>query len=148
MKEWREHIDPAKVQSKTLWAALWDGEQPNEPDVVPDEKPTKTAVQSAEAKAYSEQVKGATAVKTQYAARMAKLKFEQASGELVNRDQVFRAFFAVGQEFRAAIMSVPDRVIDEVFAADDRNVAHDLLYNALADVLEKLSETKEINLDG
>jgi hypothetical protein len=41
------------------------------------------------------------------------------------------------------LQAIPDRVIDDVLAARSRNEAHQVLYNAIADALEMLTEISE-----
>lgn len=75
-----------------------------------------------------------------YKAKILELEMKEKQGSLVDRDQVYKALFAAGQEVRSAVQSIPDRFIDNILAARSRNEAHSILANAIADALEKLSE--------
>lgn len=73
-------------------------------------------------------------------AQTAALDFKVKSGKLVDKGAVYSSLFTAGQEVRAAMQAIPDRHIDEILAAPSRNEAHTILYNVIADALEKLSE--------
>lgn len=75
--------------------------------------------------------------------RLDALELKERMGQLVDKDAVYRALFAAGQEVRTALQAIPDRVIDDVLAARSRNEAHQVLFNAIADTLEMLSEISE-----
>jgi hypothetical protein len=72
--------------------------------------------------------------------RLDALELKERMGQLVDKDAVYRALFAAGQEFRTAMQAIPDRVIDDILAARNRNEAHQVLFNAIADQLEMLSD--------
>lgn len=71
--------------------------------------------------------------------QLSELELKEREGELVRKDDVYKALFAFGQTIRVAILAVPDRTIDNILAARSRNEAHQLLTNALHGALEKLS---------
>lgn len=68
------------------------------------------------------------------------LELKTKRGELVSKEKVYRSLFAAGQEIRTSLQALPDRVIDDILACKTRNEAHGVLYNAIADALEALSE--------
>lgn len=68
------------------------------------------------------------------------LELKEKKGQLVDKEKVYKALFAAGQEVRTTFQSIPDRVIDEILSAPTRNDAHAILFNAIADGLEQLSE--------
>lgn len=76
------------------------------------------------------------------------LELKKTRGELVDKQKVYRALFSAGQEVRTAFQSLPDRFIDDILAAKTRNEAHGVLFNAIADTLEQLSEitNRELNV--
>ncbi len=78
---------------------------------------------------------------------IAAIELKEKRGELVNKDKVYKALFSAGQEVRSTMQAIPDRVIDDVLASKSRNEAHQILFNAIADALETLSEisNREIN---
>ena len=81
-----------------------------------------------------------------FKAKLRELEYKERAGELVNKDEVYSQLYAVGQEIRSALQAVPDRVIDDVRAAGNRNEAHQILFDAISDALEHLSEINEREL--
>lgn len=67
------------------------------------------------------------------------LEYKEKVGTLVEKSKIYKALYEIGQEMRTAFQTLPDRVIDEILAAPSRNHAHQILFNAIADELEKLS---------
>jgi hypothetical protein len=122
LKEWGKHVNPNynRQQTEKIQEQGYSGSAPAE-----------TSVRSiAEIKRQHEEVK----------LRMSALELKEKQGQLVDKDKVYKALFAAGQEVRTAMQAVPDRVIDDVLAAQTRNEAHQILFNAIADTLEMLSE--------
>lgn len=91
---------------------------------------------------YAEALRKSTIIKANTDA----LKLREREGQLVEKQKVFKSLFAFGKEMRLKFQSIPDRVIDEVLASPGRNEAHILLSNAISDVLDELTNTKEINI--
>lgn len=87
-------------------------------------------------------------VKLTAEAKMKQLDYEKKAGTLVERDKVYSALFSLGQEVRAALQIIPDRCIDEILGAKDRNEAHTILTTRIAEALEALApaEQKDIKL--
>jgi hypothetical protein len=79
-------------------------------------------------------------------AQTAQLNYKKKAGILVEKDKVYAALFSAGREIRSAMMNIPDRYIDEIVAAQDRNKAHTILTQAIAEALESVSgvEKREI----
>jgi len=72
-------------------------------------------------------------------ARQMDLELKKAQGAVVEKAAVYRALFAAGQEIRAGILAVPDRVIDELLSCRTRAEAHALLSDTLYQTLDTLS---------
>lgn len=70
------------------------------------------------------------------------LKVKQ--GKYVEKEQVYKALFGAGQEVRQSLEAIPDRVIDEILAAKDRNTAHTLLTKAINAALERLAKLGKV----
>lgn len=79
-------------------------------------------------------------------AQTAQLNYKKKAGILVEKDKVYAALFSAGREIRSAMMNIPDRYIDEIVAAQDRNKAHTILTQAIAEALESVSgvEKREV----
>lgn len=73
-------------------------------------------------------------------AKIKELDYKERLGQLVDKGKTYRVLFNAGQELSSNILAIPARITDDMLAAGDRNTAEAILYNALADVLEKLSE--------
>jgi len=123
LKEWGKHVNPN-----------YNREQ------------TEKIQQHAEASSAPADVAGGRSIaeiKRQQAEvklRISALELKEKQGQLVDKDKVYKALFAAGQEVRTALQSIPDRVIDDLLAAQTRNESHQILFNAIADTLEMLSE--------
>ena len=81
------------------------------------------------------------------AAKLAAMDVQQRTGELVRKDDVRAALFAYGQGLRTNLLSIPDRVIDNVLASKSRAEAHGLMYNALIDALIDLTTNKDFDFN-
>lgn len=68
------------------------------------------------------------------------IALQKLKGVLVEKDKVYKALFAMGQEVRITMQAIPDRTIDEILAQRSRNEAHNVLYNAIAEALESIAD--------
>lgn len=82
----------------------------------------------------------AKSAKAVYDAKIAELNYKEKAGTLVDKQHVYKALYAAGQEVRQSLMIIPDRIIDELLAAPSRNAAHQMLVDAISGALENLSE--------
>lgn len=73
-------------------------------------------------------------------ARLAQLDCKQREKELVERAEVESSLFALAKELRDALLSIPDRIIDNIMAAETRTQGHRIMYDAIADELDRLSD--------
>ena len=85
----------------------------------------------------------ARAVRETYAARLAKLEFEERSEKLVNADDVQVKFFNLARQLRDRMQQIPRKVAPEivalVVASPDVRGVTDLLDAAIREALEELS---------
>jgi predicted transcriptional regulator len=81
-----------------------------------------------------------------YKAKLSELEYKQKAGKLVDKQEVYKQLYGAGQELRQAFQTIPDRFIDDILAASSRNESHQVLFNAIADVLEGLSEIEKREL--
>jgi len=84
----------------------------------------------------------ARAVRETYAARLAKLEFEERSDKLVNKDEVDTKVFTLARQLRDRMLQIPNKVAPEIVALvvdkpDVRGVA-DLIDQAIHQALEEL----------
>lgn len=75
-----------------------------------------------------------------YIAKIKELEYRKMAGILVEKDQVYKALFAFGQELRNNLLNIPDRIMPDIRAAVTDSEAHAMLYEAIANELDKLSE--------
>ena len=82
-----------------------------------------------------------------FRAEKMRLQVLRMSGELVDKQEVYRALYGFGAELRAELMTIPDRFIDEIISATSRHQAHKILYDALESCLLTMSdiESREIS---
>lgn len=73
-----------------------------------------------------------------------KIKIRKMRGELVEKDAVYKALFVFGQEIRAELQNIPERIIDDLLASTSRNKGYLLLSGAIEKALEKLSQYPKI----
>lgn len=71
------------------------------------------------------------------------LELQRERGILVEKSTVYSALFDFGKEIRTRLLSMPDRIIDSIIAAENRTEAHSILLleinHILTDVAEKLA---------
>lgn len=145
-REWSTNFDPnygGKARNPKLRATMLGEAEKPQPIEQEEQNQTET-MPTAGKKSLAELKRDTADVKL----RISALDLKQKMGILVDKDKVYKALFAAGQEVRASFQSIPDRVIDEVLASPTRNEAHSILFNAIADALENLSEilNREINV--
>jgi hypothetical protein len=137
-REWAANFAPEKIQNAKLAASLGVPLPDSTASVTGDDSdPDSTALPDATDNMTMAQ---AQRVEWVYKAKLRKIEYEKAAGSLVEMETVYRNLFAYGKEVGAAIMAIPDREIDLILAAPNRNAAHKHLYDALANALEKLAE--------
>lgn len=83
------------------------------------------------------------AIREAYAARLAKLEFEERTGKLLNADEVQVKHFTLARRLRDRIQQIPRRVAPRIVAAvvaqPDQRMVEDLLMEAIREALEELS---------
>lgn len=109
------------------------GKRPATPDPEIPQDADKQAVAATKAKQMQEVLK----------AEKLRLEVEEKKGKLIDKQQAYRAMFAMGVEIRTALLGIPDRVVDDMLASKTRHEAHKVLYDAIEAELSKLSSTLE-----
>lgn len=74
------------------------------------------------------------------------LKVKKLQGLLVDKSKVYSALFSFGKEMRVNMQAIPDRFIDDILSAGSRNEAHTILFNAISDALESLTDLSKTDL--
>ena len=84
------------------------------------------------------------AIREAYAARLAKLEFEERTGKLLNADEVKVKHFNLARLLRDRIQQIPRKLAPQIVAAvvaqPDQRVVEDLLMEAIREALEELSQ--------
>lgn len=82
----------------------------------------------------------ATRLEKIYKAQRAKLEVDEIEGRLVNKEEVYKKLYSFGSELKNNLLSIPDRITDELISlADDRNEFYSLLSKEIENVLTEMS---------
>ncbi|MBM3203469.1 hypothetical protein FJZ55_06155 [Candidatus Woesearchaeota archaeon] len=96
-----------------------------------------------EARAAAPDYQTSRAIREAYAARLAKLEFEERTGKLLNADEVKVKHFNLARLLRDRIQQIPRKLAPQIVAAvvaqPDQRVVEDLLMDAIREALEELS---------
>ena len=150
-------IDPAKADAQ--WARnTLPSQNLNTGAVKPAAKvatpPVSTPVSTApvatrevqaplETRAAAPDYQTSRAIREAYAARLAKLEFEERTGKLLNADEVKVKYFNLARLLRDRIQQIPRKLAPQIVAAvvaqPDQRVVEDLLMEAIREALEELS---------
>ncbi len=82
----------------------------------------------------------ARAVKEFYAARLAKLEFEEREGKLVNIDEINVQHFNRARRLRDRLLMIPRRLAAQLAAETDTRSVEEALDAAICEALEELSD--------
>lgn len=149
VKEWGRNHDPSYERTEKVSAEMQiKVEEPKDAKGVkpPKKEKVKDEVETEDIPKLPHPAQGGRSIaeiKRQTAEvklRLAAVDLKQKQGQLVDKDLVFRSLFNAGQEMRTALQTVPDRCIDGILAAKDRNEAHVILYTEITNALERLHE--------
>lgn len=82
----------------------------------------------------------ATRLEKIYKAQRAKLEVDEIEGRLVNKEEVYKKLYSFGSELKNNLLSIPDRITDELISlSDDRNEFYSLLSKEIENVLTVMS---------
>ena len=138
-------IDPIKADAQ--WDRHTRTAQPTTPKVATT-RPSASAAPPSPVSQSSDDTRGvdyhkARAVRETYAARLAKLDFEERSAKLISKDEADTEFFTLARQLRDRIQQIPRKVAPEivalVVASPDVRGVTDLLDAAIHEALEDLS---------
>ena len=82
----------------------------------------------------------ARAVRELYAARIARLEFEERNGKLVSVDQIKVEIFRKARQVRDRMMAIPGRVADQLVGETDARSIRKLLETEIRQALEALGD--------
>ena len=145
-------IDPAKADTQwernTLPSQSLDGgpsklTQKVATPAVSTPVSSREAQASLETRAAAPDYQTSRAIREAYAARLAKLEFEERTGKLLNADEVKVKHFNLARLLRDRIQQIPRKVAPQIVAAvvaqPDQRLVEDLLMEAIREALEELS---------
>lgn len=78
--------------------------------------------------------------KTLYSGKLEKLKYEKEKGLLISREEVEDKAFAVSRAIRDKILSIPERMSNELASISDPHVIKELLYKEFGMMLDGFSK--------
>lgn len=81
-----------------------------------------------------------------FRARKIKRELQKLEGELVDKGLVYKNLYEFAAIIRDKFMNVPDRVVDNILAADTRNEAIKVLSDEITEVLVSLATVGSIKL--
>ena len=128
-------IDPVKAD------AAWDRNtnQAQQRETVVPEKVAAMSPQPQEKRGAVPAYQTSRAVRETYAAKMAKLEFEERSGKLVQADEIQVAAFNTARRVRDRLFCIPARLAAVLAAEGDAHAVEKILQKELRDALEELS---------
>ena len=78
----------------------------------------------------------------EYKARLARLRYEEARGLLVEKSEVDREAYAIGRVVRDAMLAIPSRLRDILAAEDNAKEIHRILERDIGHALDELTKTE------
>ena len=78
--------------------------------------------------------------KTLYTGKLEKLKYEKEVGTLIEKEQVEDKAFTVARTIRDKILSIPERMSNELASIDDAHTIKELLYKEFEILLDGFSK--------
>ena len=89
-------------------------------------------------------VREALRIKEIIAAAKAKIELKQLTEELVPKSDVDKAYYQYGARFKKSLLQIPDIIIDDLMATNDKIEAMTIFKKALIDVMDEYSRPPEI----
>jgi len=87
----------------------------------------------------------ARAVKEFYAARLAKLEFEEREGKLVNIDEINVQHFNRARRLRDRLLMIPRRLAAQLAAETDTRSVEEILDGAIREALEEMADVRRVD---
>lgn len=138
-KMWKENFTPV-VQNEKLAERFVDGIGEEEP-VVPETKVKQAPGKKEEIDPKDKQMLVASKkAKEYYGAKKLQLQYEKEAGLLVEKEKVYKALYAFGNELRTALLSIPDGIVDLVQSAETRAEGIEVMTTAIIKELDRMSE--------
>lgn len=141
--EWSRNVNPAYERSFSLKpepkkTVTQKTAAPKIKTTIPSQREVSEPEPAPQGRTYADVKKLQAEVKLQYEM----LVLKEKKGQLVDKQQVYKQLFEIGQQLKSGLLTLPDRVIDAIFSAPSRNDAHTVLTQAIIDELENVSHFK------
>jgi DNA-binding transcriptional regulator YiaG len=133
--EWAQNYNPNRPSNPNLKEALLGVRETLPPEDTAAAKDKKEDESLAVIKRLREGVK----------LRREKLAYEKELGTMVNKAEQNRKLFDFGQQVRTSLEAIPDRIVDNVMAAKNRNECYNILRDSIHEALLKLTEYEQRN---
>lgn len=136
--ELRKNLDPA-YQMKAQTRAMLEGKAAPEPQAA-----TTTPPPSKDDEPRGGSINELKKAHLLLKVKREKMELDKRAGELVEKRAVYRALFEFAAMLRSDLEAIPDRVTDDMLAAEDRHTAYSILSDDLHRVLNKFAEMNEL----
>lgn len=134
--QWYKNLNSNHHLSRTLRNNLEKYIKKFSPDIVNKKKDTKSA-KGEEKITFDEALLREKVAK----AKVAELELSEKEGSLISKISVYNSLFEFGKQMRDALLSIPERVTDDIIAnVNNRTKVHNFMYDAIIAELEKFSE--------
>lgn len=131
--EWAQHYNPNYDRKTRAGSRPFEGE----------ELPPPPATPAAASGASDASVAAAKKAQQILKAKILELEYKEKQGTLVDKAKVYATLFSFGKELRGRLLNIPDRIVDDIRAADSRTTAFNLLYDEISRALDELTDIEK-----
>ena len=139
-------IDPERADAAWANNTRSSVETPRQPahqvETLPDSMPERQVSGNAPG---TPDYNKARAVKEFYAARLAKLEFEEREGKLVNIDEINVQHFNRARRLRDRLLMIPRRLAAQLAAETDTRSVEEILDGAIREALEEMADVRRVD---
>jgi hypothetical protein len=133
---WYQNLNSNHHLSRTLRGSLSKYIRTFAPDIVGEGEKNRKQ-ETKEKQTYEESLRRKEAAKS----RLMELELAEKEGSLISKINVYNSLFDAGKQIRDALLSIPERVTDEIIASvENRTKVCNIIYDAISLELERLSE--------
>ncbi|MDR2448704.1 MAG: hypothetical protein LBD52_01945 [Prevotellaceae bacterium] len=133
---WYQNLNSNHHLSRTLRSNLSKYIRRFAPDIV-GEGEKKNKQETQEKPSFEEALRREKTAK----AKTAELELAERERSLISKTSVYNTLFDIGKQIRDALLSIPERVTDDIIASvENRTKVRNIIYDAIAMELEQLSE--------
>jgi hypothetical protein len=146
-EEWAASFTPKKIQNQTLADNLAqagpvepaDGQQ-TEQQTEQQAEDGSTDIHISNRASYQDAMR----IKEIFKARTAQVEYNEMRGRLVDKESVYKEYYAIAQSVRSSMQGIADKTTDHIMAEcamkpELRGAVHQIIYNEITESLEALS---------